>query len=139
MRTLTPFVADLSRSEQWGPKVPHGWGALLFDPFVSREQSPERKDETMSSLNGKTYDELREQARIQSKGGYAAVIERVTYMQSDSFMTVATSSSGPIESRQRGNSFIGVMSQFKDGQPFGSKPAPVVPATIEEDSDVCPF
>jgi hypothetical protein len=79
----------------------------------------------MSTLNGMTLDQIRDQAQRQSAGGYSAVVEITTYLSNRPHTTVMTSNQ-PIESFSRGGRFVGVMSQFRDGKPFGS--APVVAA-----------
>jgi hypothetical protein len=69
-------------------------------------------------VNTATYDEMREYAREQSQtnGGYSAVVEITTYMSDRTRLTVMHSRT-PIRNVSRGGQFVGVMSQFRNGQP----------------------
>lgn len=66
-----------------------------------------------------TYEEMVEYARQQSErlGQFSAVVEVVCYMSERSYRTVM-SGKERIQSRQRGNSFIGVACQFCNGEPL---------------------
>jgi hypothetical protein len=69
-------------------------------------------------VNKATYDEMRDYAREQSRlnGGYSAVVEIVTYLSDRTRRTVMHSRT-PIRDFSRGGQFVGVMSQFRNGQP----------------------
>lgn len=79
-----------------------------------------------TTLNGKSYDELCDQAREASRGRrYAAVIEVGRYMSdSGPFMTVAQSADRPLKNSARRGEWRSVVCQFFDGRPYGWAPRP---------------
>lgn len=90
-----------------------------------------------------TYEELRADAREKSRslGRYAAVVEITTYMGSRSRTTVMVSTD-PIKSFSRGGQFVGLVCQFRSGQPYGdgrlAKPEPTKPILATDDNKL-PF
>ncbi len=76
------------------------------------------KTATLKITPTSTYEEMTAYAQEQSRtlGQFSAVVEVVCYMSERSYRTVM-SGKERIQSRQRGNSFVGVSCQFYKGEP----------------------
>lgn len=85
----------------------------------------------MNTLNGKSYDELCEQARLMSlqSGGYAAVVEQGLYMGNVPFITIR-SSPHKIQDQATRTGWCAVVAQYRAGRP-AYRPAPA-PAPAPE-------
>lgn len=93
----------------------------------------------MSYNNSRTYESYLEEARIRSKGGYAAVVSITTYRTGNTRMSVV-SGNAPIKCKSVGSDFMGVDAMFKDGEPYGKVVKPVVaPVVSDVSSDELPF
>lgn len=89
----------------------------------------------------KTYEDLLEDARRKSIGGWAAVVDITRYM-GKTWTTIAVSKTGPIVSQQRGGEFVGVLAQFRDGRGMNDTLPPLqplIPATTFDANEPLPF
>lgn len=90
-----------------------------------------------------TYEELREKARQTSiTCGYGAVVEIHTYLSSSGPRMTVAGGRSPIKSQSRRGEFVGLVAQWKDGQPYGDGRPMAVPQPVPvmaDDDDTLPF
>lgn len=72
----------------------------------------------MKVLNDMTAEAMDARARELSRGGYAAIVEIVRYMQGESFLTIMSDSRRPIAGFSRRGEAVFVVRQWRDGQPW---------------------